>query len=301
MLKRRRVNGFTLVELLVVIGIIALLISVLLPALSKAREQANLIKCGSNLRQCALAAMLYANDFHGNLMPNFDGNATVPSSWLWYDTDRIGRYLPHSTAFAQTNPNATPDIASPVFVCPDCPSGTARSYAMNIFASSVVDQPIYNTTSQHYNAPGATYSPVTPFTGLMWNLRTNNCAQLMLFTERWLTNQETDGSLVCIATVGGQGVTSGVTAGQRFLGPISPTQTNYLNQPIYTELDFTRHRRAQDHGTGTASVGRINIAFADGHVQTMTSSELAVKGAPPMGVTQSTLKALWSPYDYYNR
>jgi prepilin-type processing-associated H-X9-DG protein/prepilin-type N-terminal cleavage/methylation domain-containing protein len=63
----RRSGGFTLVELLAVIGIIALLIAMLLPALSRAREQAKTVQCMAQLRSLGQAFMLYANNNRGQL------------------------------------------------------------------------------------------------------------------------------------------------------------------------------------------------------------------------------------------
>ncbi len=88
-----RRSAFTLVELLVVIGIIALLISILLPSLNGARKQARTVTCLSNLKQMANAQEMYASQFNGWAVPIFIHKRTTPAAdntrKVWMNNDQF--------------------------------------------------------------------------------------------------------------------------------------------------------------------------------------------------------------------
>jgi prepilin-type processing-associated H-X9-DG protein len=118
------------VELLVVIGIVALLVAILLPALSHAREQSRTVACLSNLHQIGLAANIYAAQNDGYTVPGYSNRNTISGNGIYCDAENFATTLVNSGCINAPSAHAVSDgpvsAASPFF----CPSGLTDEVAI---------------------------------------------------------------------------------------------------------------------------------------------------------------------------
>ncbi len=156
MTRRERQAGFTLIELLVTISIIGLLVGVLVPALSSARNQGRGAMCLSNLRQIGSAFTMYAQDFEDRAMPlaywSFEDVGAGPVVYWWGTNEASG--VDYTRGFVWPYLQSPPRERS-VFECPMQPWG---SYKPQGAAKSITSTYGYNG---YYLSP-----PMTPGWGM---------------------------------------------------------------------------------------------------------------------------------------
>ena len=238
---RHRVSrGFSLVELLVVVGIITLLAGILLPAVNKARESAKRIQCMSNVRQLTVAWLTYANDNKGHIctseiqgVSGLDENQVLNvNHWLYNYDDNMTKPIDVKVTFpgVKTPPNVFwswaggggkvsvkrgvlwPYVqALGVYICPDDSIGRAPGYTISGLLAGNVGIPKTMYTLNEIRRPESTF----------------------VFIEAW-------------------GV-SGIIV-SCFKTPIYP-------QSLLTDIPGQFHKGANSSVEGTT------ISFADGHAQ----------------------------------
>jgi prepilin-type processing-associated H-X9-DG protein len=276
--------AFTLVELLVVIGIIAVLISILLPTLSSVRRQANLLQCSSNMKQIATAMIMYINDNKGRFPPaNTPSLAGVyPNGW-WFANELVRQnYIKQpglsvykapgsattSKQFTRNNP----------FRCPEAIDEDSGS-----FGSSQGDYPT-DAKNNAYTIMNDSAGAAEGFAIPSWymlncRIQTGSNAIAPSSTDTTITKAGARITPFMAYTSGGTAAQLQDPAWQRTLGRVRRSAELLMlveaaNNNWYDQTDSTKYpgnfltRLGARHGKKTADGANAftNMAFFDGHV-----------------------------------
>jgi len=266
--------GFTLVELLVVIGIIAILVSILLPALGKARNQANSVKCATNLRQLYMACQMFAAEHKDHLPrptligsdpendpdPNVD-QISIAANGLFNGSYSYARVSLKVGALWRYIPGK--DTRAKLMLCPTDngeitrngvpQSGDTRnfSYSWNAYINNPKDR--------------ARTGGGPRMLGIQLGRVRNSADKVMICEELapndlWWLLYGLDG---VSTSLNGDDWPSGRHAGQKYIG--SGRQPN-LGSPEYVRY---------------LEIGRGNHCFFDGHVAILSPQQMMTKPSGP--------------------
>jgi prepilin-type N-terminal cleavage/methylation domain-containing protein len=259
----KRNKGFTLVELLVVIGIIALLVAILLPALSRARDQANSTACAAVERQFYQLFMAYVDDYNGSVLPASNQGPNAEYDFPSYNL--LGNELSKAGYVRAIGDN---DVVKMVFRCPA--ANHDSDPGPNDFTSNDTywGDYVYNSYMGIYKYVNNTYGYVTQIPKI-----SQVPSNVVLLGESYKPNDQNSG--------GAWNDTWQNNAGYKdYFGGLSGVGNGWVTC-IYNNTSFGDiNRMATPHHNGLM----CNLLSADGHVSFLdvyTSSYILAPGAPP--------------------
>ena len=313
--------GFTLVELLVVIGIIALLISILLPSLNNARRSARAIKCASNMRQIGNALLLYTGDNKGRLIPCyvFPYNSTCYPDGFWWPAELVKlNYI--KAPYLQLDPAKATAFAAPpedlgVFQCPDAtraldftPKTNGPSVNMFNYGNYPADADNNGWTYNHYNdSQPKTRSDGTPWYGVGTSYQLNS--RQNGFTSNYTLTGNSNNPFVCFLNGGGADKLGSTTAkdlsdprysrrtsdihmASNLVMMAEATTVNWTGGTAVVDQPYTHYapRMAARHGnkTGDKKNAYNNMVFFDGHVESVATFPIDSNDGKKFGAPGTT-------------
>jgi len=270
-------RGFTLVELLVVIGIIALLISILIPTLARARDASNKAKCLSNLRQLGQANAMYVAAWKGWAVPGLMGVNTGTNRMIWQNNNAFRRNL-NIPEWVQSPDNGRKDR------WPDgmlCPSATQARDENNGLGGHVNHSYGYNMRHLNWDPkpllltlPVASTWDANTFFGGIKASRVRSPARKFQFMDSMTQFVQPQHSNHYYRVAGWDDLKDDATS----------DDANEGSYPAY--------RHSRDKKSDNA---QINVCFWDGHAETMKRSDVAALKDPngPTGAAGGNRTDVW--------
>lgn len=296
--------AFTLVELLVVVGVIGLLIAILIPALSRARRQANSVNCLSNLRQIGQALTAYSSSHQGCIVPAYNIPPIPGQTDNFNVTVPIDGWAP--ILDGEKLLSAEQQSTSTVFYCPE--TTDIRVLNTDFGSDPVASRGWLDWPLQFYLGPGGPNNPVTiPDRGFTKIIRVSYWINAYAPTGQQLANM-LPGDLFYTNSTGlgpdKQGnflrlkKTSGIRRSSDLIVLADGIYTN--SQNVTRPGDF-QSRIGYRHPFTPQSRASSNVLFADGHCDSVPATKfprLVNAGDPPAITAQRSAENLAGPTLY---